>query len=89
VSPNRFDLQENLVSLPSPSALLVAASDTADENFASFDVPPWVWLTLVAAIALMLVFDLLAVHRTAHVISAKEAAIESAVWISIGLCSAS
>ncbi|MCC6225695.1 MAG: TerC family protein [Microthrixaceae bacterium] len=33
----------------------------------------------------MLVVDLLLVHRTAHVISIKEAAIESAVWISIGL----
>jgi tellurite resistance protein TerC len=33
----------------------------------------------------MLVFDLLAVHKTAHVISIKEASIESAIWISIGL----
>ena len=31
------------------------------------------------------IVDLLLVHRTAHVISIKEAAIESAVWISIGL----
>lgn len=33
----------------------------------------------------MLVVDLLLVHRTAHIISIKEATIESAVWISIGL----
>ena len=33
----------------------------------------------------MLVFDLLAVHKTAHVITIKEAAIESTIWISIGL----
>ena len=33
----------------------------------------------------MLIIDLLLVHRTAHVISIKEAAIESAIWISIGL----
>ena len=33
----------------------------------------------------MLIFDLLAVHKTAHVITIKEAAIESAIWISIGL----
>ena len=33
----------------------------------------------------MLVIDLLLVHKTAHVITFKEAAIESAVWISIGL----
>src|SRR3954452_23523433 len=58
---------------------------TADADFASFDVPAWAWVALVAVITTMLVADLLLVHRTAHVISIKEAAIESAVWISIGL----
>ena len=33
----------------------------------------------------LLVADLLLVHRTAHVITIKEASIESAIWISIGL----
>ena len=56
-------------------------------EFASFDVPLWIWAALVASIAAMLIVDLLLVHRTAHVISAKEAMIESAVWISIGLTS--
>jgi len=67
-----------------PSTLL-AASDAATKNFVSFDVPVWVWLALTSAIVVMLVADLLLVHRTAHVITIKEAAIESAVWISIGL----
>jgi tellurite resistance protein TerC len=39
----------------------------------------------VGAIVAMLIVDLLLGHRTAHVITIKEAAIESAVWISIGL----
>ena len=64
---------------------LVAADAAHDENFATFDVPAWAWVALIAAIVVMLVVDLLLVHRTAHVISIKEAAIESAVWISIGL----
>ena len=68
----------------SPSTL-VAAGAASDKNFASFGVPPWAWLALVAVITVMLVADLLLVHRTAHVITIKEAAIESAVWISIGL----
>ena len=34
--------------------------------------------------SVLLIADLLLVHRTAHVISTKEAAIESAIWISIG-----
>ena len=65
--------------------LLLAAAEDADETFADFDVPAWAWLALVGAITAMLVVDLLLVHRTAHVISIKEAAIESTIWISIGL----
>jgi tellurite resistance protein TerC len=63
----------------------IAASESSRDNFASFDVPLWAWFALIGAIVAMLIFDLLAVHRTAHVITIKEAAIESTVWISIGL----
>ncbi len=70
--------------MPALAPIFAAASDTRD-NFASFDVPAWAWGALIAAIVGMLVFDLLAVHKTAHVISIKEATIESAIWISIGL----
>jgi tellurite resistance protein TerC len=64
---------------------LLLAAESAKENFASFDVPFWAWAALIAAITVMLVADLLLVHRNPHVISIKEAAIESAIWISIGL----
>ena len=67
------------------TAPLETAVARAHESFASFDVPAWVWFALVSVIVLMLVVDLLVVHRTAHVISIKEASIESAVWISLGL----
>jgi tellurite resistance protein TerC len=70
-----------LTSFPS----LLAAGGDADGNFASLDVPLWVWAALVGAIVAMLVVDLLLVHRTAHVITIREAAIESAVWVSLGL----
>ncbi len=65
---------------------MLAATSSSSTNFASFDVPLWAWGALVGAIALLLVADLLIVHRTPHEISFKEAAIESAVWITIGLC---
>lgn len=65
-------------------ALLLANADRA-ANFASFDVQWWQWAAFVTLIVVLLVADLLLVHRDAHVISVKEAAIESAVWISIGL----
>jgi tellurite resistance protein TerC len=64
---------------------LLASSASSDEHFASFDVPLWAWGALVAVIATMLLFDLLVVHRRPHVITFKEAAIESAVWVTFGL----
>jgi tellurite resistance protein TerC len=65
--------------------VLLAVEPAGDARFATFDVPGWVWAALVTAIAGLLIFDLLVVHRKPHVISFKEAAIESAIWIAIGL----
>jgi tellurite resistance protein TerC len=44
-----------------------------------------VWVAFLAFVALLLFADLLIVHRKPHAISLREAGIESAVWISIGL----
>ena len=70
-----------------PRSLATVASEAADarERFAYLDVEPWHWFALLGFITTLVIVDLLLVHRTAHVITAKEAAIESAVWISIGL----
>jgi TerC family integral membrane protein len=54
-------------------------------RFVDIDVPGWAWLALVAVITILLVGDLLLVHRRPHAISFKAAAIESGVWISLGL----
>jgi tellurite resistance protein TerC len=62
-----------------------AADTSGSENFASFDVYLWQWGLFVGLIVVLLLVDLLLVHRTEHVISFREAAIESAVWIAIGL----
>jgi tellurite resistance protein TerC len=62
-----------------------SSSESARENFAYLDVETWHWFALLTFITVLVVVDLLLVHRTAHVISTKEAAIESAIWISIGL----
>ena len=64
---------------------LVASESGSDGNFADLHVEPWVWAAFLAVVAGLLIADLLLVHKTAHVISTKEAAIESAIWISIGL----
>jgi tellurite resistance protein TerC len=63
----------------------VLAAETTQTNFASFDVPGWVWVAFVSGIATLLFADLLIVHRKPHAITMREATIESVVWITIGL----
>lgn len=50
----------------------------------NLQVPLWAWGAVLAVILVMLAIDLLA-HRTAHVVSVREAAAWSAVWVSLGL----
>jgi tellurite resistance protein TerC len=66
-------------------AVLASESSGSRDNFASFDVPIWIWFAFLALISVLLIVDLLLVHRTPHAPTTKEAAIESAVWISIGV----
>jgi tellurite resistance protein TerC len=61
--------------------MLLAA--TAD--FADIDAEWWAWLGLFALIGGLLLVDLLVFHRRAHTVGTKEAAIESSIWIAIGL----
>jgi tellurite resistance protein TerC len=51
----------------------------------NIDVLPWHWLFLIGAIAVLLFIDLLLIHRTAHVLSRREAIIQSVAWICVGL----
>ena len=64
---------------------MLAAGDSRSQHFASFDVHWWQWAAFVGFLAVLIVADLLLVHRTAHEITFKEAAVESAIWIAIGV----
>ncbi len=66
-------------------APLLFAAEASSDQFARFEVEPWQWAAFVALVATLLMADLLIVHRTAKEVSFKEAAIESGVWITIGL----
>jgi len=78
-----------LLAIATRLATLASASSkdnlSSKGNFAELDVDAWVWGVFLAVVVALLVIDLLLVHKTAHVISTKEAAIESAIWISIGV----
>ena len=48
-------------------------------------VPVWVWAAFAAFVVAMLILDLLVLHRRAHEVALREAAIWTAVWVTIGL----
>jgi tellurite resistance protein TerC len=48
------------------------------------DVTLWVWLALLAGILAMLAIDLF-MHRDAHVIGVREAAVWSGIWVLVAV----
>lgn len=52
--------------------------------FGVLEVPLWLWGTFAVTVVVSLTVDLLA-HRSAHVIGFKEAALWSALWVSLAL----
>jgi tellurite resistance protein TerC len=63
--------------------VLGASSDGG--TFVDVAVPEWGWPLLLGVITAALLIDLLVFHRTAHVVEIREAAVESAVWVGLGL----
>lgn len=64
---------------------MLFAAENESTNFVDVVIPSWGWPMLLAVIAGALLVDLLVFHRKAHVIGIREAAIESAIWIGLGL----
>lgn len=67
-----------------PTTLLLAESDSG-RRFVDLDVSAAWWIGLLALIGALLLIDLLVVHKEGHDVHVREAAIESAAWISVGL----
>ena len=57
----------------------------ATGDFVEIAVPGWAWPALIGGIVALLLVDLLVVHRRAHEIGLREAAIESVAWVTLGL----
>ncbi len=64
--------------------MLIGSTDLSSK-FVDLEVAATWWLALLAIISALLLVDLLIVHRESHEVKTREAAFESAVWISIGL----
>src|SRR5215217_7284265 len=65
--------------------LSVLAASGSSSKFVDIEVSPVWWAGLVGLIVALLLVDLLVFHRRAHAVETREAAVESGVWISIGL----
>jgi tellurite resistance protein TerC len=66
-------------------AAFATTEASSKAKFVDIDVMAWHWIALLVFFAVMLLADLLIVHKSAHEVGTREAAIESAVWITIGL----
>jgi tellurite resistance protein TerC len=64
---------------------LLASADGANALKLHLDVPAWAWVGFVALIVTLVVADMLIFHREGHEVTIKAAAVESAVWITLGL----
>jgi tellurite resistance protein TerC len=67
------------------STWALAAGSDASEALQRFDVPLWLWPVFLGGVAALLLIDLLVLHREAHEISMREAAVTSAGWVSLGV----
>lgn len=61
------------------------AAEGSGNDFVELTVHNWQWVVLLGAIVALLLIDLFVFHREAHEISTREAALESAAWITIGV----
>ncbi len=77
-------IQEYLADIMPTAWIGLNAAETSSK-YVELTVEPWHWIALIAFVVTLLLVDLLVFHRRAHKITVREAAIESSVWISIGL----
>jgi tellurite resistance protein TerC len=70
--------------LPEFVTSLVVGTSSNGGGKVDIDVALWHWPMLLGVIAALLLVDILVIHRKAHEVHTREAAIESAVWISFG-----
>jgi tellurite resistance protein TerC len=65
--------------------VVAAAESSPSEALHRFDVPGWLWIAFLVGMVVLLLVDLLVLHREAHAVSMREASITSAAWIAIGV----
>ncbi len=60
-------------------------ADASATTFAEIRVPLWAWFATLGFIAVLLLFDLLVLHRVPKVLGARRATMETLMWVAIGV----
>lgn len=60
-------------------------ADEPATRFANISVPLWAWLATLGLIAVLLLFDILVLHRVPKVLATRRAALETLMWVVIGV----
>lgn len=66
-------------------SLFALTTNAAREKFVDIAVPAWAWVLLISVIAVLLLVDILVLHRVPKVLPLKRAAVEWVVWTAVGL----
>ncbi len=63
----------------------VLLSEASSSDFVDISVPSWAWFATLGLIALLLMLDLLVLHRKPKVLTARRASLETLMWVCIGV----
>jgi tellurite resistance protein TerC len=64
--------------------LKLLAADKAS-HFAKISAPTWAWVATLGLIVLLLMLDILVLHRKPKVLKARRAAMETLMWVAVGV----
>ena len=62
-----------------------ALAKGTSSDFAKITAPTWAWVVTLVLIAAMLMLDILVLHRTPKVLKAHRAAMETLMWVMVGV----
>jgi len=65
--------------------LVLAEADSSAGVLRRYDVPTWLWVAFLTSVVVLLLIDLLVLHREAHEVDMREATVTSAGWIALGV----
>ncbi|MCU1399412.1 MAG: hypothetical protein JWN62_2521, partial [Acidimicrobiales bacterium] len=76
-----------MTQLSAVGALLAGSHPASkmEPAFADISVPAWAWFATLGLIVLLLMLDILVLHRTPKVLTSRRAALETLMWVAVGV----